>query len=116
MAKKSKTSPDSQGFGVGRVFILLLGIASFGILAYLLVEVAYQFVVPPPAHRLLFVQDIPLPSGLANNAQQASSLKPGVALDFDGFDFQAYDPPTHRLFVAHTGPNQIGRASCRERV
>src|SRR6266581_6367993 len=105
MAKKSKTSPDSKGSGVGRVFILLLGIASFGILAYLLVEVAYQFVVPPPAHRLLFVQDIPLPSGLANNAQQASSLKPGVALDFDGFDFQAYDPPTHRLFVAHTGPN-----------
>ncbi len=105
MAKKSKTSPDSKSSGVGRVLILLLGIASFGILAYLLVEVAYQFVVPPPAHRLLFVQDIPLPSGLANNAQQASSLKPGVALDFDGFDFQAYDPPTHRLFVAHTGPN-----------
>src|SRR5438045_2504734 len=22
-----------------------------------------------------------------------------------GFDFQAYDPPTHRLFLAHTGPN-----------
>ena len=106
MAKKSKTSPDSKGSGVGRVFILLIGIASFGVLAYLLVEVAYQFVVPPPAHRLLFVQDIPLPSGLGPTSRgQKNPLAPGVALDFDGFDFQAYDPPTHRLFVAHTGPN-----------
>jgi DNA-binding beta-propeller fold protein YncE len=105
MAKKSKTSPDSKGSGVSRLFVWILGIVSFGLLAYLLAHVAYQMVVPPPAHRLLFVQDIPLPSGLANNAQQAASLKPGVALDFDAFDFQAYDPPTHRLFVAHTGPN-----------
>jgi hypothetical protein len=105
MAKKSTTSPDSKGSGGSRLFVWILGIVSFGLLAYLLAHVAYQMVVPPPAQKLLFVQDIPLPSGLANNAQQAASLKPGVALDFDGFDFQAYDPPTHRLFVAHTGPN-----------
>ncbi len=116
MAKKSKTSSDSKGSGVGRVFILLIGIASFGILAYLIVEVAYQFVVPPPAHRILFVQDIPLPSGfcatgpctrnpVAGGVQQDSgALAPGVQQDFDGFDFQAYDPPTHKLFIAHTGP------------
>ena len=61
--------------------------------------------VPPPAQRLVIVQDIPLPSGLANNAQQASSLSPGTELQFDGFDFQAYDAATHRLFIAHTGPN-----------
>jgi DNA-binding beta-propeller fold protein YncE len=105
MAKKSTTSPDSKGSGAGRLFVWILVIVSFGLLAYLLAHVAYQMVVPPPAQKLLFVQDIPLPSGLANNAQQAASLKPGVALDFDGFDFQAYDPPTHRLFLAHTGPN-----------
>jgi DNA-binding beta-propeller fold protein YncE len=105
MAKKSKTSSVSKGSGVGRVFVWLIGIVSFGLLAFLLAHVAYQMVVPPPAHRLLFVRDIPLPSGLANNAQQANSLTPGVELQFDGFDFQAYDPPTHRLFVAHTGPN-----------
>jgi hypothetical protein len=105
MAKTSKTSSDSKGSGVSKVFVWILGIVSFGLLAYLLAHVAYQMVVPPPAHRLLFVQDIPLPSGLANNAQQATSLKPGVELQFDGFDFQAYDPPTHRLFLAHTGPN-----------
>ena len=105
MAKKSETSADSKGSGMSRIFVWILGIVSFGLLAYLLAHVAYQMVVPPPAHKLLFVQDIPLPSGLANNAQQATSLKPGVELQFDGFDFQAYDPPTHRLFLAHTGPN-----------
>ncbi|HYB01820.1 MAG TPA: hypothetical protein VED37_16490, partial [Ktedonobacteraceae bacterium] len=61
--------------------------------------------VPPPSQRLVIVQDIPLPSGLAKNAQQASSLAPGLELQFDGFDFQAYDVATHRLFIAHTGPN-----------
>src|SRR6266496_3924314 len=105
MANKSMDS-SRRGLGVGRIFFVLLGIASFGVLAYLLVQVAYQFVVPPPAHRLLFVQDIPLPSGLGPTSKgQKDPLAPGVALDFDGFDFQAYDPPTHRLFVAHTGPN-----------
>lgn len=105
MAKNS-TNSSRGGLGIGRIFFVLMGIASFGILAYLLVQVTYQFVVPPPAHRLLFVQDIPLPSGLGPTSQgQKNPLAPGVALDFDGFDFQAYDPPTHRLFVAHTGPN-----------
>ncbi len=105
MAKKSKVSSDSKGSGVGRVFVWITGIVSFGLLVFLLAHVAYQMVVPPPAQKLLFVQDIPLPSGLADNAQQASSLKPGAEIPFDGFDFQAYDPPTHRLFLAHTGPN-----------
>lgn len=105
MAKNS-TNSSRGGLGIGRIFFVLMGIASFGVLAYLLVQVTYQFVVPPPAHRLLFVQDIPLPSGLGPTSQgQKNPLAPGVALDFDGFDFQAYDPPTHRLFVAHTGPN-----------
>jgi hypothetical protein len=45
--------------------------------------------VAPPAQQLVIVQDIPLPSGLANNAQQANSLAPGLELQFDGFDFQA---------------------------
>jgi DNA-binding beta-propeller fold protein YncE len=106
MAKKSNASSDAKGFGVGRLFAWIMGIVSFGLLAFMLAHIAYQIVVvPPPAHRLLFVQDIPLPSGLAGNAQQAASLKPGVELQFDGFDFQAYDPPTHRLYIAHTGPN-----------
>lgn len=115
MAERSTNSSRSQGFGVGRIFILLMGIASFGILAYLLAQVAYQMVVPPPAHRLILVQDIPLPSGLPTPAEEKllasladpkdpKGLVPGVQQDFDGFDFQAYDPDLDLLFVAHTGP------------
>src|SRR6266478_6133175 len=106
MAQLSSTSTRSQGFRVSRIFVWLIGIASFGILGYLLVQITYQIVVPPPAHRLLFVQDIPLPSGLgATSPGTKNPLGPGVQQDFDAFDFQAYDPPTHRLFIAHTGPN-----------
>src|SRR6266699_5555815 len=103
MAGAPIASSPSKGLRAGRIFILLLGIASFGILLYLVAQVAYQMVVPPPAHRLLFVQDIPLPSGFASPGT-LNSLTPGVQQDFDGFDFQAYDPPTHKLFIAHTGP------------
>ncbi len=104
MAKNS-TNSSRRGFGMGRVLFLLMGIVSFGVLGYLVVQVTYQFVVPPPAHRLLFVQDIPLPSGLgATSLGKKDPLAPGVQQDFDAFDFQAYDPPTHRLFIAHTGP------------
>jgi DNA-binding beta-propeller fold protein YncE len=106
MAELAATSSRSRGLRAGRIFTWLIAIASFGILAYLLVQVAYQIVVPSPAHRLLFVQDIPLPSGLgATSPGQKNPLAPGVAQDFDHFDFQAYDPPTHRLFIAHSGPN-----------
>jgi DNA-binding beta-propeller fold protein YncE len=106
MAAQSITTPDAKGSGAGRIFTWLIGIVSFGLLAYLLAQVAYQIAVPPPAHRLLFVQDIPLPSGLgAASPGQTNPLTPGVQQQFDAFDFQAYDAATHRLFIAHTGPN-----------
>jgi len=47
MAERSANSSRSRGFGAGRIFILLVGIASFGVLAYLLAQVAYQMLVPP---------------------------------------------------------------------
>lgn len=81
------------------------GIISFAMLGYLILVVAHQLFVAPPTQRLVIVQDVPLPGGLANNAQQAASLAPGLELQFDAFDFQAYDAATHRLFIAHTGPN-----------
>ncbi len=106
MAAQSITTPDAEGSGAGRIFTWLIGIVSFGLLAYLLAQVAYQIAVPPPAHRLLFVQDIPLPSGLgAASPGHSDPLAPGVEQQFDAFDFQAYDAATHRLFIAHTGPN-----------
>lgn len=98
--------PASEQAGLrGRIFTWLAGFLSFSLVAYLLLALAHQLFVAPPAQRLVLVQDIPLPSGLAKNAQDATSLAPGVDLEFDGFDFQAYDAATHRLFIAHTGPN-----------
>ena len=104
MAPQTPNAPQKPGTG-GRILFWVSAIVSFGLLGYLVVVVAHQMLVPPPAQRLVIVQDIPLPNGLANNAQQASSLSPGTELQFDGFDFQAYDSATHRLFIAHTGPN-----------
>src|ERR1051326_6648961 len=88
-----------------RVFMGIAGILSFSLVGYLILVVAHQLLLAPQAQRLIVVQDIPLPGGLAQNAQEAASLAPGVELQFDGFDFQAYDAATHRLFIAHTGPN-----------
>ncbi|MGZ3678440.1 MAG: YncE family protein, partial [Ktedonobacterales bacterium] len=88
------------------VLTLLAGVASFALLAYVVLGVAHQIIAAPPALRLVLVHDIPLPSGLgASSVGKSDPLAPGVAVPFDRFDFQAYDPQTHRLFVAHTGPN-----------
>jgi DNA-binding beta-propeller fold protein YncE len=114
MAAQAQAALPSKRFGVGRVFIWTAGILCFGLLAYLLFQIVDQFVVPPPAHRLILIQDVPLPSGLPTPAQekllvpgaaQETLLAPGVAVDFDAFDFQALDVATHRLFIAHSGPN-----------
>jgi hypothetical protein len=99
--------------GLGRVFTLMIGIICFSLLGYLLFQIVYQFVVPPPAHRLILVQDIPLPSGLPSPAEEKllaagndpKKLAPGVSQNFDHFDFQAFDPDLHLLFIAHSGPN-----------
>ena len=54
----------SPSLRTGNIFPLLVGIVCFGLLAYMLVETAIQIVIPPPAHRLVLVQDIPVPSVL----------------------------------------------------
>jgi hypothetical protein len=71
-----------------------------------------QIVVPPPAHHLVQVQDIPVPSALPNKflpfvknvPTVADPLAPGVSVRFDHFDFQTLDPITGLLFIAHSGP------------
>lgn len=114
MAAQAQAASSWKRSGVRWVFTLTTGILCFGLLAYLLVQIVHQFVVPPPAHRLILIQDIPLPSGLPTPVQekllapgvaQDALLSPGVAVDFDAFDFQALDVATHRLFIAHSGPN-----------
>src|SRR5690348_7721425 len=99
MAQISTAAARTTRLGVSRVFTVLLGLASLSLLVYMLAHVVYQVVVPSPAHRILFVEDIPLPSGLgATSPGQTDPLAPGVQQDFDHFDFQAYDARTHRLF------------------
>lgn len=90
----------------GSVLTWLAGFASFALLAYVIFGVAHQIIAAPPALRLVLVHDIPLPSGLGTSSVGTNDpLAPGVAVPFDRFDFQAYDAQTHRLFIAHTGPN-----------
>lgn len=89
-----------------RIVNWVAAIVCFAILGYVLVGVARQILSAPPALRLVLVRDVPLPSGLGALSVGASDpLAPGVTVQFDRFDFQAYDPQTHKLFIAHTGPN-----------
>lgn len=101
MSAQAPTAPQKSGTK-GRIFLWISGIMSFSLLGYFFLQVAHQIVVPPPASRMILVQDIPLPDGLFPNAK--NPLAPGVEEMFDGFDFQTYDAATHRLFIAHTGP------------
>ncbi len=103
----------AQRLRTGKILPLLIGIVCFGFLTYILVETAIQIVIPPPALRLVLVQDIPVPSALPTKflpfvkhvPQKEDPLAPGVSVRFDHFDFQALDPLTGLLFIAHTGPS-----------
>ncbi|HKT37270.1 MAG TPA: hypothetical protein VJR48_02800 [Ktedonobacterales bacterium] len=115
MAKPAPTAPKGRispppargkRISAGRIFTWISGIVSFSLVLYLFGAVVHQFVFPPPAQRLIIVQDVRLPNGLGKNAQDAASLAPGIEDTLtDGFDFQTYDAATHRLFIAHTGPD-----------
>lgn len=99
----SESAAEKSSLG-RRIFLWTSGLVCFGLLGYMLLMIVHQIVVPPPASRLLLVQDIPLPSGLGPGDPR-NPLAPGIEVMFDGFDFQAYDAATHRLFIAHTGPS-----------
>src|SRR5437764_2785964 len=104
-AKLQAPSAPRSSLG-GKAFAWITGLVCFGFLGFMLVSIVHQIVVPPPAHRLVLIQDIPLPSALgATSTGQTNPLAAGVAQDFDHFDFQAYDAATQQLFIAHTGPN-----------
>ena len=105
MDQRFITTPRSPAAArVGRVLTWLAGIVCFGFLLSAIVLIARQIIVPPPAHRIVLVRTIPLPEGLKAKGAP-DSLAPGQSQDWDGFDFQAIDPTTHLLFIAHTGPN-----------
>ncbi len=98
------TTPRSPAAArVGRVLTWLSGIVCYGFLLSVIALIARQIIVPPPAHHVLLVHTIPLPEGLKDKGPP-DSLEPGQTQFFDAFGFQAIDPTTHLLFIAHTGP------------
>jgi hypothetical protein len=98
------TTPRSPAAAhVGRVLTWLAGIICYGFLLAVIVSITHQIVVPPRAQRIILLRSIPLPDGLKARGAP-DSLEPGTAQFFDQFGFQAIDPTTHLLFIAHTGP------------
>jgi hypothetical protein len=106
MAKQSEAlSLQPSRLQKGKILAWLIGVAFSGLLLAIIIQLILQFIVPPPPHRLLLVKDIPLPGALPDAYRTSQNpLAPGVAELFDHFDFQALDPNTHLLFIAHTGP------------
>ena len=89
-----------------RILTWFIGAACLGIILALVARLGMQLVIPPPPPRLQLVKDIPLPGALPDIYRTSTRpLAPGLAVLFDHFDFQALDPNTHLLFIAHTGPN-----------
>ena len=95
--------PRTPAARVRSVFVWLSGIACFGFLLSVIVLIAHQMIVPPPAPRVILLRNIPLPEGLKTRGAP-DSLAPATSQFFDGFDFQSIDSNTHLLFIAHTGP------------
>ena len=104
MVEKRKTPPPPE-VGRSRIITWLFGGIAVGVLILLTTRVVQQFATPPLPHKLALEQDIPLPSSLPTAFSRQSPAAPGVAVPFDHFDFQALDPQTHLLFIAHNGPN-----------
>ncbi len=97
--------PPSRATGVGRVFTWVMGIVCYGLLLSMMVLIARQIIIGPPAHRVVLMRNIPLPPALLEKDDtDNTSLEPGQSQDFDSFGFQAIDPKTHLLFIAHSGP------------
>jgi hypothetical protein len=104
MARVSIALPRERRLPASRAIASLIGIVSLGLVVFLSMRLALQFYTTPPVHHLLLEQDIPLPGPFPPPHNQ-SPLAPGRAERFDHFDFQALDPKTHLLFIAHTGPS-----------
>src|SRR5947209_2135686 len=112
MAAKSIPSSSQQSSSPSNILTWLFGLVSFGLLLFLIFQLTLQIATPTPHSRLVFVNDVPLPSVLPNDrmpfpgtpSPRLGPLSPGVAVRFDHFDFQSLDPTTGLLFIAHTGP------------
>jgi DNA-binding beta-propeller fold protein YncE len=97
------SQPRTQGARVRSVFAWSSVIVCAGFLFLVIVLIAHQMLVPPPAPRVILLRNIPLPEGLKTRGAP-DTLAPATSQFFDGFDFQSIDSNTHLLFIAHTGP------------
>ncbi|HLZ57515.1 MAG TPA: YncE family protein [Ktedonosporobacter sp.] len=94
----------AQSHWIGRIFTWLFGAVSFGVLALLLIALIVRFTTPVQPHKLQLVQDVLLPSIIAS-PNTLSPQTAALATHVDRFDFQALDPQTGLLFIAHPGPS-----------
>src|SRR5689334_20297210 len=87
-----------------------MGAVSFGGLGVLIVGVVAQFITPGAVHHLELIQDVALPSIVV----PPSGQRVPQTVRSDRFDFQALDPQTGLLFVAHPGPSAAKLAILEE--
>lgn len=102
------SSEASRRFVLDKKIVVmgLLWVLAVGLVLVLVGNIVSQFSRPTPSHRLVLDRDIPLPGAMPDVYRTAKNpLANGVSLLFDHFDFQALDPQTHLLFIAHTGPS-----------
>jgi hypothetical protein len=96
----------SPGLNRRKIIIWVVAVVCLGgLVVSLIVSMGIQFTSATIPHRLLFEQDIPLPGAFPDTYRTSQNpFAPGLAVLFDHFDFQALDPQTHLLFIAHSGP------------
>jgi hypothetical protein len=88
------------------LFFWMPGLILAGLLLFMLARFTIQITHPSAAAPLQLVQDIPLPSAFPDvHRTSKQPFAPGLALQFDHFDFQVLDPQLHLLFIAHSGPS-----------
>lgn len=96
---------QKQGMS-GSILQWVMGSLCFGLLIFILIDMALQFTTPPPIRRIQVLQDVPLPGPFTDAKHTTGNpLQSGVTERGDHFDFQALDPQSHLLFFTHTGPN-----------
>ncbi len=104
VATPASTTPQKQG---GNRFVWwIMWAFSIAILLFLIISLVIRITTPIQVFHLRVIQDIAVPDAIGQvaNGQATSTIVPGLAERLDHFDFQALDPRTHLLFIAHSGP------------
>src|SRR5437764_1081932 len=105
MTSRPGTIAQATNLNGPRIFTWFMWVVCLSIVLTILASLAIQYVVPSPPSRMVLIRDIPLPGSLPDDYRtRTRPLAPGVSVRFDHFDFQALDPKTHLLFIAHSGP------------